>query len=55
MRVKDLIHILSILSEEEQEKEIQIDSYGDPVEIIGVKPDIWENDSYIITFEKCGT
>lgn len=51
MKIKELIKILSSFSEKEQGKEIRIDSYGNPVEIVAVRPDQGHR-AYIITFHK---
>ena len=48
MKIKELIKILSTISE--QEKEIQIDSYGDPIDIVEIRRG--EDSNYIITFHK---
>ncbi len=52
MKVKELIKILSIFSEQEQEKEILINSYGNPIHISAID---YDGENYIIMFEKCET
>lgn len=49
MKVKELIQILSNFTKENKEREIVIDSYGNPMDITTVDYNDYDN-KYIITF-----